>query len=68
MSLKAVHVAFIALATALACWFAVWAFEGYSAGSGGGYLALAGGAAVLAVALVAYGMWFLKKMKGVSNL
>jgi hypothetical protein len=61
MSLKAFHIAFITLATLLALWLAVWA-------SGNGFPLLAAGAAVAAVGLVIYGVWFLKKMKGVSLL
>jgi hypothetical protein len=59
MSLKAFHIAFITLATLLALGLAVWAV-------GNGFPGLAGGAVVAAIALVVYGVWFLKKMKGVS--
>jgi hypothetical protein len=61
MSLKAFHIAFIALATLLALWLAVWA-------AGNGFPLLAGGAGAAAAALVVYGIWFLRKMKGVSLL
>jgi hypothetical protein len=68
MSLKALHVLFITASTLLALGVAVWAFRTWSAGAGAGYLGLAGGSALFAVALVVYGAWFLKKMKGVSYL
>ena len=61
MSLKAFHIVFVSLATLLALWLAAWA-------AGNGAPALAAGAAVAAVGLVVYGIWFLKKMKGVSLL
>jgi hypothetical protein len=68
MSLKAFHVAFVTLSVVLAVIVAWWAFDAWRAGGGGGMLALAAGAVVAGVALVAYGVWFLKKMKGVSLL
>lgn len=61
MSLKAFHIAFIALATLLALWLAAWA-------AGHGFPLLAGGAGAAAAGLVVYGIWFLRKMKGVSLL
>ena len=66
MSLKAFHVAFIVLAIALAGWVAVWAWGERTAGAG--YLAASVAAAVAGVALVAYLVRFLKRMKNVSYL
>jgi hypothetical protein len=59
MSLKAFHVFFIAMSILLAAGCAVWAFaNGVEAGFG-----IA--SAVVAVALVIYGGFFLKKSKGI---
>lgn len=69
MSLKAIHVLFICASTALALLFAGWGVIKYRSPEGGAehlvytILALAG-----AVALVVYGVKFLKKMKHISYL
>lgn len=68
MSLKAFHVAFVAISTLGALAFAVWCMRYAAAGAGGGYYALAAGSVAAAVALVVYGVWFLKKTKNVSYL
>ena len=68
MSLKALHVVFVVVSTLLALLFGGWAFLRYQDGAGGGYLATAVVALAAAVALVIYGRWFLKKLKGVSYL
>jgi len=68
MSLKALHVVFITVSTLLAAVFGIWAFRLYQAGSGNGYLITTIAAALVAVALVIYGRWFLKKLKHVSYL
>lgn len=66
MSLKAFHVAFVACSVLLAVGFGVWAL----AREGGGALYLGLGLTSFAVAagLLVYGVWFLKKLKGVSYL
>jgi len=66
MSLKSFHAAFIVLAIALAGWVAVWAWGERTAGAG--FLAAAVAAALAGLALVAYLVRFLKKMKDVSYL
>ncbi len=68
MSLKFFHVLFVVLATLLSVGFAVWSFAQAAAGAGGLYRVLGILALVVAVALVVYGRWFLKKMKDVSYL
>jgi len=68
MSLKAFHILFVTLSTLLAVWFSVWSFSQYSDGAGTLYLAFGICGAVLVVALIVYGVWFLKKMKDVSLL
>lgn len=67
MSLKAFHVVFVLASIALAVWVGVWAAGRADAGGAGWWL-LAGGGFAAAVALGVYGVWFLKKMKGVSYL
>lgn len=61
MSLKAFHIAFITCSTLLALGLAGWAWTH-------GFAGLAVGGVAVAVLLVVYGAWFLKKMKGVSYL
>ena len=65
MSLKAVHIAFITVATLFSAFFGVWALL---AGGGGVNLALGIGGLAGAVALPIYGAWFLKKMKRVGYI
>ena len=69
MSLKAFHIAFITSAVLLALGFGVWSFVNYLSGSGTTldlvYVVASG---VLAVALVVYGRYFLKKLKHISYL
>jgi len=68
MSLKAFHVAFITLSTLLAAGFGAWSIAAYQARGEASYLALGIFSFLAAVALVVYGGYFLKKMKGVSYL
>lgn len=68
MSLKAFHVVFVLASIALSTWVGVWA-AGTAADEGGaGWWLLAVGGFAAAVALVVYGIWFLKKTKDVSYL
>lgn len=59
MSLKVFHLVFIIFATLLSAGCAVWAFYHDTARS------FAIGCIVLAIALVGYGIWFVKKSKGI---
>ena len=68
MSLKAFHVVFITLSTLLAAGFGVWSIAAYLGRSEGLYLGLGIFSFLAAVALVVYGVYFLKKMKDVSYL
>lgn len=68
MSLKAFHIAFVAISTLLAIFVAVWAIRELQAGGGaqaGVMLVLCG---VAALGLPAYGVWFLGKTKDMSLL
>ena len=68
MSLKAFHIFFIVLSTALSFGFAAWALKGYADGGTTG-LALVGVVSILAgIALIVYGIRFLRKLKHVSYL
>ena len=66
MSLKAVHVFFITVATLIAAGFGVWSIQQYTATGSGGDLLLTVLAVSAAISLPIYGVWFLKKMKKVG--
>lgn len=59
MSLKALHIVFITLSTALAVFFGLWARCQGSAGFSNASFALA-------AVFVLYGVWFLNKIKNLS--
>jgi hypothetical protein len=61
MSLKAVHLIFVTLLTALAFGCAAWAFQA-------GSVAWGVTAVVAGVSVIAYGIYFLKKLKTISYL
>jgi len=68
MSLKAFHIVFVTISTILCIGFGWWAIRDYNLNQETmslvfGSLSLAG-----AIALVIYGRWFLRKLKGVSYL
>ncbi len=68
MSLKAFHVFFIFISTALSVGFGVWGVRDYlqsgdALNLGMGLASFAGGGA-----LIWYSKWFLRKLKGVSYL
>jgi hypothetical protein len=67
MSLKALHLVFVAAAVLLAVFVGLWAVD--RAGQGeGGYWALAGGCLAAVVGLSIYAVWFLRKLRDVSYL
>ena len=66
MSLKAVHIFFVTIATLTAAGFGWWLVLSYQATGNGLDLVLAILALLGAVALPFYGAWFLKKMEKVS--
>ena len=59
MSLKGFHVFFIFLATLLAAAFAAWSLMNETA------VPVGIASAVLAVALIIYGIWFIRKSKNI---
>ncbi len=68
MSLKAFHVVFVAMCVVFATGFGFWAVRNY--GSSGEVASLVWGIGSFAgaVGLCIYGVWFLRKLKGVSYL
>ena len=68
MSLKAFHLFFVCLSTLLSVGFGFWSVRAYLRSAEAVDLVLAAGAFVGGVALVWYGIWFLRKLKGVSYL
>ncbi len=64
MSLKVFHIGFIAVSTSLAVGFGIWAIRDYSANGEAASLVIGVGSLIGAVALVLYGLWFIKKLKG----
>ncbi len=68
MSLKAFHIFFIILSTLLAVAFGVWATRDFSQSGSWVHLALGVGSFIGSVVLACYGVWFLRKLKGVGYL
>ena len=69
MSLKAFHIVFIVASTLLALVFAGWGFGNYFTGNGSGVDLIYGiGSLIAAIALVVYGIVFLRKLKHISYL
>ncbi len=63
MSLKHFHILFVTISTLLVLWLAWLAWGMYRTQAGTLYLMLALLASASTIALVAYGVWFWKKMK-----
>ncbi len=68
MSLKAFHIVFIVLSTALAVGFGVWATRDYAESGNWVNLTMGLGSFFASIVLVWYGVWFLRKLKGVGYL
>jgi hypothetical protein len=67
MSLKHIHVVFIAAATALAVVFGAWCYAQWKTEGDVSMLAGAVGSMATAVGLLVYGRWFLVKMRGMGE-
>jgi hypothetical protein len=63
MSLKIFHIVFITLSTLLWWGCGAWLFSHYQAEGEKIHLVLACASFLIGVALVVYGVWFLKKMR-----
>ena len=68
MSLKAFHIVFIILSTALAVGFGVWATRDFAQTGSWVHLSLGVASLMGSVLLAWYGVWFLRKLKHVSFL
>jgi hypothetical protein len=68
MSLKAFHIFFVVVSTLCALGFGGWAVADYQRTGSGTVLLLGVLGFAAAVALVWYGLWFLRKLKNVSFL
>ena len=68
MGLKAFHIVFILASIALAVGFGLWAARDFA--QSGSWVSLALGVSSFAgsAVLVVYGVWFLRKLKGVGYL
>lgn len=66
MSLKAFHVFFVAISVLLTVGFGVWALRNQNVESGNVMLLLGIGSLAASVALVVYGVWFLRKLKNAT--
>jgi hypothetical protein len=67
VSLKAFHVFFILVSTLCALMLGVWGVMEHSRSGNGGALFIGIGGFAAAVVLVVYGLWFLRKLRGVST-
>ena len=68
MSLKAFHIFFIIVSTALTIGFGLWATQDFAATGNRVNLAMGVGSFLSSIALIWYGAWFLRKLKNVSYL
>ncbi len=68
MSLKAFHIFFIVVSIALCVGVGVWATQDFARTGSGVHLALGVGSFIGSILLACYGVWFLRKLKGVSYL
>jgi hypothetical protein len=68
VSLKAFHVFFVVLSVLCALGFGAWAVSDYLRTGSAGTLTQGVLGFVAAVALIWYGLWFLRKLKNVSYL
>lgn len=68
MSLKAFHIFFVTISTILAIGFGLWAIREFTINHETVSLIFGSASLLGAVALVIYGRWFLRKLKGESYL
>ncbi len=68
MSLKAFHIFFIVVSTALCVVLGVWATQDFAESGSWVHLSLGVGSFIGSILLACYGVWFLRKLKGVSYL
>lgn len=68
MSLKAFHVLFITASVALAFWFGWFELSSYAESKAAAELWFGVGSCITGIGLIAYGIYFLKKLKNISYL
>ncbi len=68
MSLKAFHIFFIVVSMALCIGFGFWATQDFAQSRSWVHLSLGVGSFIGSILLACYGVWFLRKLKGVSYL
>ena len=68
MSLKAFHIFFIVVSMALCVVLGVWATQDFARSGSWVQLTLGVGSFIGCILLAYYGVWFLRKLKGVSYL
>lgn len=68
MSLKAFHVVFVLVSMVLCLGFGAWAIAEYRSKGDTAVLIGGVGSFAICVALLIYGRWFLRKLRGVSYL
>lgn len=69
MSLKALHIVFVLASSLLAVFFGLWAWREYAGPEGSPiHLAYALSSLLALAALLAYGRYFLRKLKHISYL
>ena len=68
MSLKAFHVLFITASVTLSFWFGWYELDRYTTTKAAADMWFGVGSCVTGVVLIAYGIYFLKKLKNISYL
>lgn len=68
MSLKAFHILFITVSVALSFWFGWFELSRYAESKAAMDVWFGAGSCVTGVVLIAYGIYFLKKLKHISYL
>ena len=68
MGLKAFHIFFIVVSTTLCVGLGAWATRDFGQSGSLAHLALGVGSFIGSILLVWYGVWFLRKLKGVGYL
>ena len=68
MSLKAFHIFFVVASALMCVGVGLWAFLNFLQTGRLGPLAFGAGSLAASVVLIWYGVWFLRKLKGVSFL
>ncbi|MCH7924522.1 MAG: hypothetical protein IIC51_03200 [Planctomycetes bacterium] len=68
MSLKAFHIVFVLVSTLLAGGFGAWSIREFRSDGSISTLVIGISSLFACVALIVYGRWFLRKLKGISYL